>query len=54
MIGNYTEEGSVVLFKVTCDPQAAAWPVAACDGPEHRTGASELLGDSSMIVVIKV
>ena len=53
MIGNYTEEGSVVLFKVTCDPQAAA-AQAACDGPEHRTGASELLGDSSMIVVIKV
>ena len=52
MIGNYTEEGSVVLFKVTCDPQAAAQ--AACDGPEHWTGASELLCDSSLLVVIKV
>ena len=52
MIGNYTEE--VVLFKVTCDPQAAAQ--AACDGPEHWTGASELLCDSplSLFVVIKV
>ena len=54
MIGNYTEEGSVVLFKVTCDPQAAAWPVAACDGPEYWTGASELLYDSSMYFVITI